>query len=88
MNIGLCKVSSIGKRENSSALYQRNKIGEYCNFLDIELNKVIDECYSGKTSNRGVLSYLRELVNEGKVEIIIVMKLNRLMRPLLRVSSS
>jgi site-specific DNA recombinase len=80
MNIGLCRVSSIGQRENSSILHQRKKIGEYCNLLDIELNEVIEECYSGKTSDRDGLNYLRELVDEGKVESIIVMKLDRLMR--------
>ena len=80
MNIGLCRVSSIGQKENSSITHQKKKIGEYCKMWDLELNEIIEECYSGKTSNRDGINYLRELVDEGKVESIIVMKLDRLMR--------
>ena len=44
------------------------------------MNEIIEECYSGKTSDRDGLNHLRELVNGGKVESVIVMKLDRLMR--------
>jgi len=80
MNIGLCRVSSIGQKENSSITHQKRKIGEYCKMWDLELNKIIEECYSENTSNRNGLNHLRELVDGGKVESIIVMKLDRLMK--------
>ena len=80
MNIGLCRVSSVSQKDNSSIPHQKKMIGDYCKVYDIELNEIIEECYSGKTSDRDGLNHLRELVNGGKVESVIVMKLDRLMR--------
>jgi site-specific DNA recombinase len=80
MNIGLCRISSVSQKDNSSIPHQKKMIGDYCKVYDIELNEIIEECYSGKTSDRDGLNHLRELVNGGKVESVIVMKLDRLMR--------
>ena len=80
MNIGLCRVSSMSQKDNSSIPHQKKMIGDYCKVYDIELNEIIEECYSGKTSDRDGLNYLRDLVDGGNVESVIVMKLDRLMR--------
>lgn len=80
LNIGICRVSSTSQKDNSSIPYQKKMIGDYCRMYDIELNQTIEECYSGKTSNRDGLNQLRELVDGGNVESVIVMKLDRLMR--------
>ena len=77
MNIGLCRISSVSQKDNSSIPHQKKMIGDYCKVYDIELNEIIEECYSGKTSDRDGLNHLRELVNGGKVESVIVMKLDR-----------
>ena len=80
MNIGICRISSISQKENSSIPHQKKMIGDYCKMYGIELTKVITECFSGTTSNRDGLNELRELVEGGNVESVIVMKLDRLMR--------
>ena len=46
----------------------------------IELSNIISECYSGTTSNRNELNELTELVENGNVESVVIMKLDRLMR--------
>ena len=80
MNIGLCRVSSVSQKDNSSIPHQKKMINDYCKMYNISVDEVITECYSGKTSDRDGLNYLRELVDKGKVESVIVMKLDRMMR--------
>jgi len=70
----------MSQKDNSSIPHQKKMIGDYCKVYDIELNEIIEECYSGKTSDRDGLNYLRDLVDGGNVESVIVMKLDRLMR--------
>jgi len=80
MNIGLCRVSSVSQKDNSSIPHQKKMIGDYCKMYNIELNEIITEVMSGVKSNRDGLNHLKELVESGKVESVIVMKLDRLMR--------
>ena len=80
MNIGLCRVSSVSQKDNSSIPHQKKMINDYCKMYNISVDEVITECYSGKTSDRDGLNYLRKLVEGGKVESVIVMKLDRMMR--------
>lgn len=79
-NIGLCRVSSVSQKDNSSIPHQKKMITDYSKMYNISVNEFITECYSGKTSDRDGLNYLRELVDGGEVESVIVMKLDRLMR--------
>ena len=55
-------------------------IKDYCRMYRIELSYIISECYSGTTSNRNGLNELKELVENGNIESVVVMKLDRLMR--------
>ena len=55
-------------------------IKDYCKMYGIKLSNVISECFSGTTSNRSGLNELKKLVENGNVESVIVMKLDRLMR--------
>ena len=80
MNIGLCRVSSVSQKDNSSIPHQKKMIGDYCKMYNIELNEIITEVMSGVKSNRDGLNHLKDLVESGKVESVIVMKLDRLMR--------
>ena len=80
MNIALCRISSISQKDNTSLSNQKKMIKDYCKMYGIILTKVISECFSGTTSNRNGLNELRELVESGNVESVIVMKLDRLMR--------
>ena len=80
MNIGLCRVSSVSQKDNSSIPHQKKMIGDYCKMYNIELNEIITEVMSGVKSNRDGQNHLKDLVESGKVESVIVMKLDRLMR--------
>ena len=60
MNIGVCRVSSVSQKDNSSIPHQKKMIGDYCKMYGIELNEIIEECLIGKTSNRDGLNHLRE----------------------------
>ena len=80
MNIGLCRISSVSQKDNTSLSNQKKMIEDYCKMYGIELSNIISECYSGTTSNRNGLNELKELVENGNVESVVVMKLDRLMR--------
>ena len=80
MNIGLIRVSSIGQKDNTSLENQKKMINEYCSIYSIELDEIIEEVYTGTTSDRDGLNYLKSLIEKGSVESVVVMKLDRLMR--------
>ena len=80
MNLGLCRISSVSQKDNTSLSNQKKMIRDYCKMYGIELSNIISECYSGTTSNRNGLNELQELVENGNVESVVVMKLDRLMR--------
>ena len=80
MNIGLTRISGMSQKDNSSISHQKKMIGDYCKMYNLELNEIITEVMTGTKSDRDGLNYLRELVDDGKVESVIVLKLDRLMR--------
>ena len=80
MNIGLVRVSSVSQKDNTSLSNQKKMINEYCSIYSIELDEIIEEIYTGTTSNRDGLNYLKSLILNGDVESVVVMKLDRLMR--------
>ena len=62
MNIGLCRVSSISQKDNTSESNQKRMIKDYCQMYRIKLSNVISECFSGTTTNRSRLNELKNLV--------------------------
>ena len=80
MNIGLCRISSVSQKDNTSLSNQKKMIEDYCKMYGIEFSNIISECYSEITSNRNGLNELKELLENGNVESVVVMKLDRLMR--------
>ena len=80
MNIGITRVSSLGQKENTSLSNQKKMITEYCSVYNIQLDEIIEEVFTGTTSDRDGLNRLKSLVNEGVVKSVVVMKLDRLMR--------
>ena len=80
MNMGLCRVSSISQKDNTSLSNQERMIKDYCMMYGIKLSNAISECFSGTTSNRSGLNELKNLVENRNVESVIVMKLDRLMK--------
>ena len=80
MNMGLCRVSSISQKDNTSLFNQKRMIKDYCMMYGIKLSNAISECFSGTTSSRSGLNELKNLVENRNVESVIVMKLDRLMK--------
>ena len=70
MNIGLCRISSVSQKDNTSLSNQKKMIRDYCKMYGIELSNIISECYSGITSNRNGLNELR---NWWKTEMLKVL---------------
>lgn len=77
---GLVRVSSEKQSTNTSLQHQRKLIEKYCDYHDIFLVDTIKEVYSGVKNDRNSIQILRELVEQGKCNQIIVMKIDRLMR--------
>ena len=50
MNIGLCRVSSISQKDNTSLSNQKRMIKDYCKMYGIKLSNVISEYFSDTTS--------------------------------------
>ncbi len=69
MNIGLCRVSSMSQKDNSSIPHQKKMINDYSKMYNIEVDEFITEIMTGTKSNRDGLNYLRELVGEKMVRI-------------------
>ena len=62
---GICRVSSVSQSDNTSLKNQKNKIKQYCELNDVELVEIIEEIYTGTTSNRDSLNHIKELVEKG-----------------------
>ena len=77
---GICRVSSVSQSDNTSLNNQKNKIKQYCDLNDVELVEIIEEIYTGTTSNRDSLNHIKELVEVGECDSVVVYKLDRLMR--------
>ena len=77
---GICRVSSVSQSDNTSLNNQKNKIKQYCDLNDVELVEIIEEIYTGTTSNRDSLNHIKELVEVGECDTVVVYKLDRLMR--------
>ena len=77
---GICRISSVSQSDNTSLKNQKNKITQYCDLNDIKLVEIIEEIYTGTTSNRDSLNHIKELVEKGECDTVVVYKLDRLMR--------
>ena len=79
MNIGICRISSVSKKDNASLSNQKRMIKDCFNIYGKELSNIISEYYSGTTSNRNKKNELKKLVENGNVENVVVMKSNQLL---------
>lgn len=77
---GICRVSSVSQSDNTSLKNQKKKIEQYSELNDVKLVEIIEEIYTGTTSNRDSLNHIKELVEKGECDTIVVYKLDRLMR--------
>ena len=61
---GLCRVSTIGQKDNTSLEFQRKRINDYATLFNIAIEDIITETESGAKSldDRSGLSKLKKLV--------------------------
>ena len=84
MIIGYGRVSTIKQQSKGTSLdYQSQKISEYCQLNDLELSEVLLETDSGGNDERMILATIKEMILEGKVDTLIVLKIDRLGRTML-----
>ena len=58
INIGLCRVSSMNQKDNSSIPHQKKMINDYSKMYNINVNEIITEVMTGTKSDRDGLNYL------------------------------
>ena len=82
---GLCRVSTIGQKDNTSLSFQKKRIYDYASLFEMDVIDIITETESGSKSldERSGLSKLKRLVEVGECDTIIVNKIDRLGRSLL-----
>jgi len=83
--IGYCRVSTTGQAtEGYSLEAQRKKIEAYCELHDLELTDIIEDAgLSAKSiSGRPGIQRVLELVKAGKVDNVVIFKLDRMARNL------
>lgn len=79
------RVSTVGQIENTSIEYQREKIGLYCKFNDIEIiNEFKDEAKSAKNDNREEYKEMLEFIKDksNQIDAVVVLKSDRIHRSL------
>jgi site-specific DNA recombinase len=83
---GLNRVSTLNQKDNTSLENQTKKIKGYCKVYDLELFDIITETESGgkNLNDRSGLSKLKELIEKGECDTIVVSKVDRLGRSLLQ----
>jgi hypothetical protein len=64
MNIGMTRISSVGQKENTSLSNQKKMITDYCSIYNIELDEIIEEVYTGTTSDRDGLNRVKSFVEQ------------------------
>ena len=77
---GLVRVSSENQENNTSLNNQRQSIKKYCKYHDIQLVEVVEEVYSGYKNDRDSIQYLKDKVESGECDSIIIYRVDRIMR--------
>ena len=77
---GICRVSTESQSNNTSLDNQKESIIKYSEYHNLELVDVIEEVYTGTTSDRDSLNMIKDLVDRDECNTIIVYRLDRLMR--------
>jgi site-specific DNA recombinase len=81
--IGYIRVSSISQKDNSSLANQSQKINDYCSLNDISQVDILSEVDSGGNDDRQVLTSIKNLVQSGGVDTLLIYKVDRLGRSML-----
>ena len=81
--IGYIRVSSASQKDNSSLENQSQKIKGYCSLHDLPLTDILSEVDSGGNDDRQVLTSIKNLVQSGGVDTLLIYKVDRLGRSML-----
>tara|TARA_R100001377_G_scaffold81822_2_gene61594 strand:- start:8683 stop:9465 length:783 start_codon:yes stop_codon:yes gene_type:complete len=83
MILGYQRISTIKQQDGNSLEYQTQKINEYCSLKELSLTQIFSEVDSGGNDDRIILKKVKELITLGKVECVVVWKLDRLSRSMI-----
>ena len=80
---GLIRVSSLTQQDNTSLSFQTEQISNYTKMNDIELVSTISDTCSGGFETRDGIEEVKSLILEGKVDVVLIMKVDRCFRSML-----
>ena len=80
---GLVRVSSLTQQDNTSLGFQTEQITNYTNLHNIQLADVISDTCSGGFETRDGIEKIKSLILEGKVDVVLIMKVDRCFRSML-----
>ena len=83
MILGYGRISSKKQEDGNSLDYQKQKISEYCKLKELQVDEIYTEVDSGGNDNRIILCEIKEMIEKGQVDCLIVWKLDRLSRSML-----
>mgnify|MGYP001274889640 CR=1 FL=1 len=81
--IAYCRISSFKQSNNTSLEYQSEKCRDYSKLYDLNLVDVLTEIDSGGNDDRVVFNHIQDLIKVGKINTLLVWKLDRLSRSML-----
>ena len=80
---GLIRVSSLTQQDNTSLGFQTEQISNYTKLHNIDLVDVISDTCSGGFETRDGIEKIKSLILEGKVDVVLIMKVDRCFRSML-----
>ncbi len=78
--VGYVRISSLDQLSNTSIANQKQKIEAYANAKGYTLKGVFEDTCSGATTKRDGLEKLRSRLEDGDINLVIVLKVDRIAR--------
>ena len=83
---GLSRVSSINQEHNTSIEHQKEKIVQYSTLNNFNLIDVISDVASGALQTRDGIEELKSLIDDGKVDVVLIWNTSRAFRSMIAFS--
>jgi len=80
---GIVRVSSLTQQDNTSLGFQTEQISNYTKLNNINLVEIISDTASGGLETRDGIEKVKSLILEGKVDSVLIMKVDRCFRSML-----
>jgi len=85
-SVGLVRISSVSQSEKYGGTgieFQSKKLQEYSNLMDLELVETIVDIASGGLAERDGITHLKEMIEEGKVDKVLIWNTSRCFRSMI-----